>query len=101
MNDFPKLLTPENFAMLVAIFLLVRFEKALKILADDINAGLKSIRESLASKLESVEKAVEKNTRLIALMIFNGRRVGTGIPYKPDDKDVQELICIPKKGENN
>lgn len=81
MDELMKLITPQNFAMVVTIYLLVRFEKAFKALED-----------GLERKLDSIEKAINKNCRLMALLVFKYKN---GISEGNKNPEIQEILCIP------
>lgn len=81
MDELMKLITPQNFAMVITIYLLVRFEKAFKALED-----------GLETKLDSIEKAINKNCRLLALLVFKYKN---GISEGNKSPEIQEILCIP------
>lgn len=81
MDELMKLITPQNFAMAITIYLLVRFEKVFKALED-----------GLENKLDSIEKAINKNSRLIALLIYKYKN---GISGGNKSPDIQEILCVP------
>ncbi len=68
MDELTKFITPQNFAMVITIYLLVRFEKAFK-----------ALEEGLESKLDSIERAINKNCRLLALLVFKNKNGIWGI----------------------
>ena len=82
MDELTKFITPQNFAMVITIYLLVRFEKAFK-----------ALEEGLESKLDSIERAINKNCRLMALLVFKNKN---GISDGNKSPEIQEILCIPK-----
>ena len=70
MDDLTKIITPDNFAMVVAVYLLIRFEKAIKTLGEEAVKSLGSLEDKLESKLDCVEKAIGRNNRLLGIILF-------------------------------
>lgn len=60
MDELFKFMTPENFAMLITIYLLVRFEKAIEKLEKGIGKFEQSITQSL-----------NRNTKLLTVLLYN------------------------------
>jgi hypothetical protein len=96
MEDLAKIITPDNFAMVVAVYLLIRFEKAIKTLGDEVGKSLASLEEKLESKLDCVEKAIGRNNRLLGIVLFGQ---GTKGLQAARDAEAQELVCTPANGE--
>lgn len=92
MDEFMKILTPQNFAMVVTIFLLIRFENALKSLEDKIQVSLQSLEEKVETKIDRIEQAISRNNRLLALLIFKGNNK---LQDEGENRDVEEILCAP------
>ncbi len=82
MQELLKILTPQNFAMVIAIYLLVRFEKAILSLEDTI--------ENLD---RNITRSIEKNSKLLAVLLFNHRRESSQC-----NKAFKEVIESEPKG---
>lgn len=80
MDELIKIVTPQNFAMVICIYLLIRFEKALLTLSDKVE-----------EKIDQVEKTIAKNNKLLALIIFKC------IPNSSITQDFKEFLCPPEK----
>ncbi len=89
MEDLLKLINADTFAMLIAIFVLVRLERALGSLVDNMQKSIKSLEDKIENKMDSVEKAISKTNKLMSLMIFKNNNI-----TKLAEKEIQEVICI-------
>lgn len=89
MDDLTRIITPDNFAMVVAVYLLIRFEKAIKNLGEEAAKSLGSLEDKLESKLDCVEKAIGRNNRLLGIVLFGK---GTGSLQAARDAEAEELV---------
>jgi len=92
MEDILKLINQDTFAMLVAIFVLVRLERALGSLVENIQKSMKSLEDKIENKMDSVEQAISKTNKLMALLIFKNNNIN-----KIGEKEIQEVICIEER----
>lgn len=92
MEDLLKLINQDTFAMLVAIFVLVRLERALGSLVENMQKSLKSLEDKIELKMDSVECAISKTNKLMALLIFKNNNID-----KVGEKEIQEVVCLERE----
>jgi hypothetical protein len=81
MEDFVNILTPQNFAMLITIYLLLRFEKAIN-----------SLEERLESMEKQLSRATERNTRILAVILQCLNQLRSSVKNSTTESALTELI---------
>jgi hypothetical protein len=81
MEEIFGIMTPQNFAMLITIYLLVRVEKVIKSLED----GLESMEKQLS-------KATERNTRILAVILQCLNQLKSSSRNSVTENALKELI---------
>jgi hypothetical protein len=81
MEELFGIMTPQNFAMLITIYLLVRFEKVIRSLED----GLKSMELQLS-------RTTERNTRILAVILQCLNQLKINTRNSTTENALKELI---------
>lgn len=74
MDEFLKLLTPQNFAMVIAVYLLVRFEKAFRSQEDAIGRAMKSLEDGIEKLEKHLTDSINRNSRLLAILLYSRQK---------------------------
>jgi hypothetical protein len=85
MDEMMKLITPENFAMLIAVYLLVKFEKIISLLVE-------KFEDSFDKMGDRVTGSIDRNTRVLSV-ILAGMTNNNGPDNGKCKKALEELLA--------
>jgi len=69
MKEILDIITPQTFAMVLSVYLLVRFESTIKNLCESLTGAMGSFSEKIDAKIDALESAISRNNSLLSLFI--------------------------------